>query len=61
MDLTLIIDNEFYKEDGQTTPVECILGKQEGLKQTNMVNITQRKWEAEMAQSNWLLGFAYKL
>ncbi|CAC5425792.1 unnamed protein product [Mytilus coruscus] len=62
MDLTLIIDSEFYKEDGSTTPVECLLGKKEGLKsKTKMVNIKQRKGEAEMAQLDWLLEFADKL
>ncbi|CAC5387720.1 unnamed protein product [Mytilus coruscus] len=62
MNLTLIIDSEFYKEDGCTTPVECLLGKKEGLKsKTKMVNIKQRKGEAEMAQLDWLLEFADKL
>ncbi|CAC5425801.1 unnamed protein product [Mytilus coruscus] len=62
MDLTLIIDSEFYKEDGYTTPVECLLGKKEGLKsKTKMVNIKQRKGEAEMAKLDWLLEVADKL
>ncbi|VDI42653.1 Hypothetical predicted protein [Mytilus galloprovincialis] len=62
MDLTLIIDSEYYKEDGYTTPIQCLLGKKEGLKsKTQMVNIKQRKGEAEMAQLEWLLEFADKL